>query len=135
MIISTSALVPVVPAGDAFNDGSAPHGSAQLTIAGNGAGGANSTYDSDDFTANFTSKVVTQNNRYGVPVRKFGIFMDLKGSSTWQFPLSNTVAPKIGDLFTSDVLPGVNFWVTEASLKLATEAFYLWNVTFEQKLN
>ena len=134
-IATTSILVPPVPASDVYNDGSIPHGAAQLTFAGKGSGGSDATYDTDDFSPAFPSNRVERTNRYGVPGGAFGVPKTPTGTCTVQIATASSYVPRTGDVFTADVTGSTSWYVTDVTAPFEKEQYQMVRLSYAQKLN
>ena len=135
MLATPGSYTPPVPASDVYNDGTIPHGAAQLTFAGKKSGGGDEVMDTEDFTPNFPSNRVERTNRYGVPGGAFGVPKTPNGTCTVQIALASTYIPRPGDVFSADTYAGVSWYVTDTTIPQEKEQYQMVRLSYSQKLN
>ena len=137
---TTTVIKPPSPAG-LYNDGNLPYGAAVLTILANNAG-ADTQYDTDDFSLSFPSRRIERTNRYGVPNAAALIAQTPTGSCTAQIATNTTVLPAAGNVvyaditgFTADATPGQGWIIDDVSPPFQKENYLVCRLTFHAKLN
>ncbi len=128
MGISYPSTAGVNPTGSVYNDGNSVYGSASVTINGT------ATYDTDNFSPSFPANRKEQTNRYGVPIRAFGLPVTPSASMTLQIPTTATYMPAPGNTVVVDIATGTWF-VDNVNPPYRKDDYLLVAITVHQKLN